>query len=222
MDIVISLGGAVFNPEPDRIDVEFLKKFKKLILGFKQHKFIIVCGGGKICRTYTDACKELGIKEIDTHVIGRDVTLVNAKLVAAFFGEHALYVHGAPEYIADRFNESKIIITGGYRPGWNTDVNASYLAEHVGAKLLINMTDVDHIYTKDPKKYSDAKPLQALTWQQFKEILGTDFKPGANMPFHPLATDICERVGIKMAFLKGLDNLEKVLKDEQFIGTIVF
>ena len=155
-------------------------------------------------------------------MLGRDITLVNAKLVAAYFGEHAVYIHGAPEYIADRFSENKIILTGGYRPGWNTDVNAAYLAEHIRAKLFINLTDVDHIYTKDPRKYDDAKPLQSLTWQQFKEILGRDFKPGANMPFHPLAADVCERIGIKMAFLKGIENLDKVLKDEQFRGTIVF
>ena len=223
MRVVISLGGAVLIPEQDRFDVDFLKKFKKLILKFKdKHKFVIVCGGGKICRTYVSAAQELGLRDPDVHVIGRDVTLVNAKLVASFFGEKAKYIHGSPEYIADMFDGKKILITGGYRPGWNTDVGSAYIAEHIKAKLLVNLTNIDHIYTKDPRKHDDAKPLQTLTWEQFEKILGDKFSPGANMPFHPLAAKVCNRIGLKMVFLKGLNNLEKALNDKQFIGTVVF
>ena len=112
MRILISLGGSVFIPESDRVDTDFLKKFRKLILNFKkQHKFVIVCGGGKICRTYVDASKELGLRDADVHTIGRDITLVNAKLVASYFGTNARYAHGAPEYLADRFAEKRILIS---------------------------------------------------------------------------------------------------------------
>ena len=48
--IVISLGGSLIVPE--EIDVEFLKKFRDLILAQveKGKKFVIITGGGKTCR----------------------------------------------------------------------------------------------------------------------------------------------------------------------------
>lgn len=47
--IVISLGGSIISPEFGKIDINFLKKFRKLILKFlkKRFKFIIIVGGGK-------------------------------------------------------------------------------------------------------------------------------------------------------------------------------
>ena len=50
--IIISLGGSLIIP--DDIDVDFLKDFKKLILSQveKGKKFVIITGGGKICRNY--------------------------------------------------------------------------------------------------------------------------------------------------------------------------
>ena len=57
--IIISLGGSLIIPE--EIDKDFLKKFKSLILSHveKGKKFVIITGGGKICRKYQDVIKNL-------------------------------------------------------------------------------------------------------------------------------------------------------------------
>ena len=53
MKIVISLGGSVIIP--NKVDLEYLEKFKQFILKLKKnHKIIIVTGGGKTARNYID------------------------------------------------------------------------------------------------------------------------------------------------------------------------
>jgi uridylate kinase len=79
--IIISLGGSLIVP--DQIDVDFLKSFKELIISkLKQDKkFVIITGGGKICRRYQDAAKELADPtnlELDT--IGIRALNLNAEL----------------------------------------------------------------------------------------------------------------------------------------------
>ena len=55
----MSLGGSVIAP--DKIDVSFLKNFKKIINKYtgKGYKFAIICGGGKIARDYQKAASQI-------------------------------------------------------------------------------------------------------------------------------------------------------------------
>ena len=57
--IVISLGGSLIVPE--EIDTSFLKLFISAIKSYtdKGLKFVLITGGGKICRKYNQACEEL-------------------------------------------------------------------------------------------------------------------------------------------------------------------
>ena len=52
--VIIALGGSIICPQPGKINIKFLKKFKKLILKYLKRgfRFIIVTGGGKVCRVY--------------------------------------------------------------------------------------------------------------------------------------------------------------------------
>ena len=89
-NIIMSLGGSMVVP--DKIDLKFIKEFKKLILDFTNqgHKAAIICGGGKTCRIYQDAARELGCKDNDDlDWIGIRSTNLNAELVRSVFGEDA-------------------------------------------------------------------------------------------------------------------------------------
>jgi uridylate kinase len=88
--IVISLGGSLIIPE--NIDIDFLRDFKSLILSQvkKGKKFVIITGGGKICRKYQDAAKELcSPSGIDLDWIGIASLKMNAELLRVVFGEYA-------------------------------------------------------------------------------------------------------------------------------------
>lgn len=84
--IIISLGGSLIVP--DQIDISFLKNFKTLILShIKQgKKFIIITGGGKICRKYQDALKEISKpSHNDLDLLGIYSTRFNAEFLRLIF-----------------------------------------------------------------------------------------------------------------------------------------
>src|SRR3989344_9224204 len=88
--IIISLGGSLIIP--DNIDIEFLKEFKALVLSqiAQGKKFVIITGGGKICRRYQEAAKELASpSDEDLDWIGIASLKVNAELMRIIFGEYA-------------------------------------------------------------------------------------------------------------------------------------
>ena len=84
MKIVFSLGGSVIIP--NKVDLSYLDKFKKLILKLKKsHKIIIVTGGGKTARNYISALEQEGLDKNTLSYIGIFTTRLNARLIAAIF-----------------------------------------------------------------------------------------------------------------------------------------
>ena len=221
MKIVFSLGGSVIIP--DQIDIDFLKEFKKLLLKFlkNNYRFVVVCGGGKICRTYINSAIELGIKDREAHTIGIDVTKLNAKLLHFFLGKNSSLNFGDPRKV--KLNK-KIVITAGYRPGWNTDVDAAYICKSIHSKTLINISNTIGVYDKDPRENKDAKLISEMSWKEFIHRFGSiKMVPGANFIFHPLAARICALNKITAFFIsKDLSNLRNLLNGKKFVGTKIF
>ena len=88
--IVISLGGSIIVP--GKIQVDFLKQFKEFILKFikKDYRFIIVAGGGKICREYQDAAGKISsLNNEDKDWLGIHTTRLNAHLLRTIFKKEA-------------------------------------------------------------------------------------------------------------------------------------
>jgi uridylate kinase len=80
--IVISVGGSLICR--DDIDVDFLKKLKQIILKHVEHgkRFILITGGGRICRKYQEAAREVGeIDNEDLDWLGIHGTRINAHLI---------------------------------------------------------------------------------------------------------------------------------------------
>ena len=80
--IILSLGGSLICP--DEIDFNFLKKFRHVIKKFinKGYKFVIICGGGKLARTFQEIASKaskLSDKELDW--LGIHATKINAHIV---------------------------------------------------------------------------------------------------------------------------------------------
>jgi len=221
--IVISLGGSLIVPE--EIDSSWLKSFKSLIE--KQikigKKFILITGGGKTARKYQNAAKEITeLTGDDLDWLGIHSTRLNAHLVRTIFRE---YAH--PEIIKDptkkiNFKE-KIIIAAGWKPGFSTDLDAVFLARNFKVKKIINLSNIDYVCDKDPKKYPDAKIIKSISWKEFRKIVGNRWDPGLNAPFDPIASKESEKLKLEVAIMNGknLTNLEDYISGKKFIGTII-
>lgn len=221
--IVLSLGGSLVVP--DRINLQFLRKFKKFVLKHLERgrKFIIVVGGGKVCRRYQSALTKITpAPDEDLDWFGIHITRINAELVQRIFGKRAYSEIITNPYKKIRTNK-RIILSGGWRSGRTTDFVAVALAKKYGAEQVINMTDVSAVYNKDPDKFSDAKPFKQLTWSQYFKIFGKKHRPGASYPFGLTASQLAKKLAIKVIILKGsnLKNLDKVLAGKNFKGTTI-
>ncbi len=221
---ILSLGGSLVVT-PEGIDITFLKRFrifikKQLAAG---QRFYLVVGGGVTARTYIKAA--LGTSRISTAErdwVGISATRLNAQLVRVMFGNLA-----HPEVIVDPTKQirskKKIIVAGGYRPGWSTDYVSVLLAKHNRAKTVINLSNIDYAYDKDPRKFPDAKRLVKASWPEFRKVVGNVWKPGLNVPFDPVASREAAKSRMKVVILNGknLKNLGNYLGGHSFKGTVI-
>lgn len=219
--IVISLGGSIIVP--DQIDVSFLKKFKQIITGLKEERFVIICGGGKICRNYQEAAKATAvIPKEDLDWIGIRATRLNAELVRSSFGNdaHKKVIHDPHEEID---GSGRIVIGAGFEPGSSTDLRAVQLAKRFSAARVINMSNIDYVYSADPKKDPHAERMENISWPAFRKLVGNEWDPGLSMPFDPIASREAATLGLEVVIIgNDMENFERLLKGEAFRGTTIF
>jgi uridylate kinase len=221
---IISIGGSIIIP-PGGFDVSFLKKLRTLIINRvkKGDKFILVIGGGATCRNYQNAATHVvKMDNNDLDWLGIKSTIFNAEFVRFLFKDIA-----HPEVVTNptvKIKTSKpIIIAAGWKPGCSTDNQAVLLAKTYGAAEMINASNINYVYTADPKKDANAKPLPRLTWKEMRNIIGNKWVPGANLPFDPVAAKEAEKLGLTVKFVKGTDLnlLHQALLNKNFEGSII-
>lgn len=67
-----------------------------------------------------------------------------------------------------------VIFAGGTgNPYFTTDTCASLRASEISAEVILKATQVDYVYTDDPKKNPDAKPIEKIT---FKDAINKGLK----------------------------------------------
>ncbi|KYC50793.1 MAG: Uridylate kinase [Candidatus Methanofastidiosum methylothiophilum] len=210
MRIVLKIGGSIVFP--NKIDVDIVKNVSKQIVSLsKNHEFLIVVGGGAIAREYIGALKYLGKDDTFLDFIGMEAACLNASLFMAGLGDKA------PAEISRNFKHAlttlqigRIPLLGGTHPGHTTDAVSSMLAEFVGADLFLRFTNVDGVYDKDPKKFSDAKKLAKISHEKLLEIVqDTRAEAGVNAVIDPLAAKILKRAKIK-TIVVGKDEIKNI------------
>lgn len=205
---------------PYEIDVTFLKEFKKMI-DSREGRFILVCGGGRTARSYQDAASQIEkLDESELDWIGIGATKVNAELVRAIFGKDAF-----EKVITDPFEKvdfQKILVCSGWKPGRSTDYVAVQMAKNYGCGTVINMSNVNYVYDKDPKKNKGARPLHKMNYEELQKIVGTEWKPGMNAPFDPVAAKLAWEEKKKVVIMGAdLRNLKNFLEEKEFNGTVI-
>jgi uridylate kinase len=218
--VIISLGGSIIAP--NKIDVEFVKAFKELILK-SGYRAIIICGGGKVCRDYINAAKCISkLEENAGDWIGIVATRLNGELIKAIFGKHA-HDKVVYEYDKEIKTNKKIIIGAGWLPGCSSDLDAVLAAEMFKGDTIINLSNIDFVYNKDPRKFDDAKQLKRVSWKDFRKIVGNEWKAGMNFPFDPVAAKEAEKLKLKVVVMKGteINNLKSFFEGKKFNGTTI-
>jgi uridylate kinase len=226
-EFILSLGGSLIVPNGG-IDIKFLQTFNRFIRKKVAQgcRFFIVCGGGMTTRHYQAAAKAVLGREItneDMDWLGIHSTRLNAHLMRTIFRDIA-YDHIIKHYdLIDKKAVHPVVLCSGWRPGWSTDYDAVLLAQDYGIKYVINLSNIKMVYDKDPKKYENAKPIQKMHWNDLISIIGKKWVPGLNAPFDPIASQLAKSLGLEVIICDGknLKNLDNILEDRQFIGTVI-
>lgn len=222
--VVVSVGGSLIVP--DQIDAAFLKSFRELVLRKVDEglSFFIITGGGKTARRYQQAAEEVrgDLSRHDVDWLGIHSTRLNAHLMRALFLEEAQERIVKNPTRSIRANHP-VIIGAGWKPGWSTDYCAVMAAKKLGAHKLVNLSNIDYVYTADPKKDPSAKKIERIDWQAFRELIPKDWDPGLSSPFDPVAAREAQASDLEVAIVNGakLDEFEKYLNGEPFVGTVI-
>ena len=220
--IVLSLGGSLIVPK--EIDSAFLKEFLSVIRSYvkKGYRFAIICGGGGVARQYQNAASKIaGLDNEALDWIGIEATKLNAYLLMKLFGRdcEGKVVHDPSR----KFTFKKpIAIASGWKPGRSTDYDAVLIAKNLKAHTVINMSNIEQVYSADPKKVKDAKPLSSLSWKDYRKISGNKWVAGMNLPFDPIAAKEAQSSKLKVYVIgKDLGNFKNVLNNKKWKGTVI-
>lgn len=218
--IIISVGGSIIVP--DKIDLKFLKALRKLIKSYlKKYKFVLITGGGKTARDYINTADNIaGINDEDLDWLGIHATRLNGQLLRTIFQDVAY-----PRVLknpTEKVRFDKVLVAAGWQPGYSTDYDAVVIAKTLKAKTVINMTNIDYLHDKDPRKYKTAKKILNIDWKGFRKIVGNKWSPGLNAPFDPIASKLAQKENMKLILIgKDLKNLKNFLDKKSFKGSVV-
>lgn len=226
MTKVLSLGGSIVAPDvPDAV---FLRGFASLARRWleldQKRRLIIVVGGGGPARAWQKAYREAS----DVHDaeaqdwIGVMATRLNAQLVRSLFLDLC-----PQDVVTDPTSLSvfggRILVASGWKPGFSTDFDAVVLAERFGADVVVNLSNIAKVYTADPRVDPTATPIDAISWKDFRVLVGDEWIPGKSAPFDPIASKRAEELGLRVICAAGKDlpNIEAILDDKSFIGSTI-
>ena len=231
MTKILSVGGSIIVPE--KPDTTFLSEFVSMCISWlksdKNNRLILVAGGGAPARVYQNAYNEVAEKTgLGAHAnsadwIGIMATRINAQLLKACFGDYCkndVVYNPTAENLAF---DGQVLVASGWKPGFSTDTDAVYLGEKFDGKTIVNLSNIEKVYTDDPRKNPDAKPLDTITWTDFRKMVGDEWTPGKNCPFDPIASKKAQELGMTVicAGGKNIANIKAILEDKEYIGTTI-
>lgn len=227
-NIILSLGGSVIYPKGG-IDTIFLKKFNKFIrkkIENNNRRFFIVAGGGFLASQYKDIAPQIvrKIAKDDLNWLGVRATRLNAHLLRTIFHDiaaPAIVEHYDP---LPRFGSERVVICAAEHPGSTTDWFLTVLAQNLKAHKVYSLLNVGMIYEQDPKRYPSSKPINLMTWREYREMIGEEWYLDRRVPFDPYAVKLAQQLKLEVVFLSGhdLDNFDKALSGQDFIGTTIY
>ncbi len=225
---VVKIGGSILFDKENQLKQKLLSNYAKTIRNIfseSKKKCAIVVGGGKIARKYIAVTRALGANEAYNDIMGIEAAKLNARLFIGALGDVA---YPEPPNTLQEFHAlynatDKIIVCGGFQPGQSTNAVAASIAEIVNAEKLLNLTDVDGVYTADPDKDPKAKLLKELAINDLISLIAKQTTKAGQYPlFDNTAVQIVQRSKIVLQFINGTnpENLTIAITGKP-IGTLI-
>jgi uridylate kinase len=228
--ILIKLSGeALMGPTEFGIHTPTVESICSQIADIKQlgTEIGLVVGGGNIFRGLN--ASERGMDRVTADNIGMMATVMNALALMDTLENMGIFTRVMSAVRIEAFAEpyirrravrhmekgrTVIFAAGTGNPYFSTDTAASLRAMEVGAEILIKATNVDGVYSEDPKKNADAEFFPRLT---FMDVLTKELKV-----IDSTAISLLKDNGIPLRVI-GLDtpgNLRRVVLGEE-VGTLI-
>lgn len=223
MRVVVRIGGSVVASPPNP---EIMSKYAGLLRELKEqrHELVVVVGGGSVARDFIRIAKDMGLSEFDQDEVAIGVSRLFAQLLAMKLGDLGSgSVPTSVDEAVQGLNTGKIVVMGGVRPGMTTDAVAAMVAEQVGAELLVKATDVDGVFTRDPKKHPNAKKIDELDFDDLSRLFEENrHKAGIHQILDSKAVKVLERSRVRMVVVNGFKptNVLLAVRGER-VGTII-
>ena len=241
--LIIKLGGSLVSGKTGVLNSKLVKAYvdeiKKCVVSDNSkdnpnsQRLVLTVGGGGLSRTYRDVALECGEDSSDDqHRIGIVTTWLNAELLRSLLSDFSykrvlgvgVYAQGSKEgedNIAKDFQswlsgKEPVIVGGGFITGASSDYNSVLLASKIGVERFYKLTDVDHVYSVDPKTNPNAKKLIDISWGEYIELIKGEngeisksadeeeaHKPGQHVPIDLHAAELAEKNNISCVILDG-------------------
>lgn len=221
--VVVSVGGSVLIPGQD--DASYIRRLSDMIREVASEvQLAVVVGGGKAARQYVDLGRALGGSVDELDELGIGITRVNAKLLCVALGDIAnTEIPVKAEECASMSQPGKVAVMGGTEPGHTTDAVSAMIAQAIDADRIVNASNVDAVFSADPRKDPNAKRYDRMTIHQLNDVVYHDHDAGKSSVFDPLGVSIAMkgRIDILMVNGRDLDELRNAILGEPIKGTFV-
>ncbi len=227
MRVVVKISGHLIYGEKG-VSLQYVKDVASMArrLSREGYETILVCGGGVVARSYISVARRLGVNEGVCDLLGIYASRINARLVAAVLGEAAYprIPETLEEAVACFLNSrGRVLVLGGFQPGQSTTTVAALTAEAVSSDLLVLTSDVEGIYTADPKKDPSARLLDEVTLEELERIFSTGMTAaGTYQMLDPLTLNVLKRARLPTRVVLGqpVDNILRAVHGER-VGTLI-
>jgi uridylate kinase len=187
----------------------------------------VVVGGGNIFRGL--GASERGMDRVTADNMGMLATVINSLAMMDTLEKMDIYTRVmsavkieafAEPYIRRRavrhMEKGRLVIlaAGTGNPYFSTDTAASLRAMETGAELFIKATNVDGVYSADPKKYPDAEFYKKLNYM---EVLTKELKV-IDLTAVSLLKE--NNIPLRVIDIKTQGNLKKIIMGED-VGTLI-
>jgi uridylate kinase len=223
MRVVLRVGGSVVGFPPN---TSLILKYVDLLKNLREerHEVVAVVGGGSLARDFIRVAADLGLVEAERDWIAIYVSRLFARLFNLCLGEAGCgNVSFTVGDAVDCLKHGNVVVMGGLRPGMTTDAVAALVGERVKANLMVKASNVDGIFTRDPKKYPDAEKLDALGFDDLERLFKENrHRAGIHQILDPEAVKVLRRCRLKTVVVNGFD-VENVLSavNGKKVGTVV-